>query len=81
MIFLDSWVSFLAHKDEAFSSFIKLLKKIINEKNTTIFSIRSEHGSEFDNYHFENFCNENVIEHIFFSLKNTSTKWGSKKKK
>ena len=41
------WVSFLAHKDEIFSSFIKLLKRIMNEKNTTIVLIRSDHGSKF----------------------------------
>ena len=31
-----TWVLFLAHKDETFSSFIKLLKIIMNEKNTMI---------------------------------------------
>ena len=36
-----------------------------NEKNTTIVSIRSDHGSEFDNHNFEDFCNENGIEHNF----------------
>ena len=35
------------------------------KKNTTIVSIRNDHGSEFDNRHFENFCNENKIEYNF----------------
>ena len=60
-----TWVSFLAHKDEAFSSFIKLLKRIMNEKNTTIVSIRSDHGSKFENQRFEKFWNENGINHNF----------------
>ena len=42
-----TWISFLAHKDEKFLSFIKLLKRIMNKKNTMIVSIRSDHGSEF----------------------------------
>ena len=42
-----TWVSFLAHKDETFSSFIQLLKRITNEKNTTIVSIRTDYGSKF----------------------------------
>ena len=60
-----TWVSFLAHKDETFSSFIKLLKRIMNEKNTTIVSIRSDHGSKFQNQKFEKFYNENGISHNF----------------
>ena len=66
MIFLGFiWVSFLAHKDETFSSFITLLKRIANEKDTTIVSIRSDQGSEFQNQKFEEFCNENEIRHNF----------------
>ena len=60
-----TWVSFLAHKDETFSSLIKILKRIINEKNTTIVSIRNDHGSEFENQRFKEFCNENGISHNF----------------
>ena len=60
-----TWVSFLANKDETLSSFITLLKRIANEKDTTIVSIRSDHGSEFQNQKFEKFCNENGISHNF----------------
>ena len=64
-----TWVSFLAHKDETFSSFIKLFKRIMNEKNTTIILIRSDHSSEFQNQKFEKFCNENGISHNFSALR------------
>ena len=37
----------------------------MNGKNTTIVSIRSDHGSEFQNKKFEKFCNENGISHNF----------------
>ena len=60
-----TWVSFLAHMNKAFSSFIKLLQIITNEKNTTIVLIRSDHGGEFENQRFEEFCNENGIGHNF----------------
>ena len=60
-----TWVSFLAHKNETFSSFIKLLKRIMNEKKITIVLIRSDHGSKFENQIFKKFCNENGINHNF----------------
>ena len=31
-----TWVLFLRHRDETFSSFVNLLKRISNEKNTTV---------------------------------------------
>ena len=37
----------------------------MNEKNNTIVSIKSDHGSEFQNQKFEKFCNENGISHNF----------------
>ena len=39
----------------------------MNEKNTTIVSIRSDQGSEFENQRFEKFCNENSISHNFLA--------------
>ena len=66
--------------DETFSSFIKLLKRIMNEKNTTIASIGSDHGSEFQNQKFEKFYNENGISHNFSALR-TSQQNGVVKEK
>ena len=37
----------------------------MNEKNTMVVSIRSDHSSEFQNQKFEAFCNENGISHNF----------------
>ena len=59
------WVLFLAHNDETFTTFQKFYKKITNQKNTTIASIRSDHGSEFENYLFKDFFNEQEICHNF----------------
>ena len=54
-----TWTSFIAHKHEAFRAFKKLAKVIQNERNLNIASIRSDHGGEFKNEAFENFCEEN----------------------
>ena len=63
--FRFTWVSFLTYKDETFLAFQKFYKRVLNEKNTIIISIRSDHGSKFNNHHFENFCNEKGIDHNF----------------
>ena len=60
-----SWILFLAHKDEAFSMFSKFYKKITNEKHSTMVCIHSDHGIEFENKYFKEFCNEHGIKHNF----------------
>ena len=55
------WVLFLAYKDEAFDVFKMFCKRIQNEKDTSIIYVRSDHGKEFENHHFEYFCEENGI--------------------
>ena len=62
-----TWVIFLIHKDEAFEAFKIFSKRVQNEKDFCITSIRSYHGGEFENHSFENFCNENGISHNFYS--------------
>ena len=42
-------------------------KKVQNEKGCSISCIRSDYGGEFENYAFENFCNDFGIEHKFSS--------------
>jgi transposase InsO family protein len=62
-----TWTLFISHKNDAFVAFRKLAKIIQNEKDLKIASIRSDHGGEFQNEAFENFCNENGIQHTFSS--------------
>ena len=54
-------------KDNAFDAFKFLCKKVQNEKGCSISCIRSDHGEEFENHRFENFCNDFGIEHQFSS--------------
>ena len=56
---------FLAHKDETFSSFPKLCRRIQNEKGFLITDIRTDHGRELENEKFELFCDEHGIGHNF----------------
>ncbi|KAH9671627.1 Integrase catalytic domain-containing protein [Citrus sinensis] len=62
-----TWVLFVANKDDALDAFKVLCKKIQNEKGHGIACIRSDHGREFENHAFENFCNNLGIEYQFSS--------------
>ena len=60
-----SWTLFLVQKSDAFKAFKKYAKQIQNEKSLKIVSIRSDHGGEFQNAQFEEFCEEHGISHNF----------------
>ena len=67
MTSLDTHESFffLSQKNETFYDFSKFCNKIRNEKDFTITCIRSDHGREFENIDFEEYCNEHGINHNF----------------
>ena len=60
-----TWVLFLSQKNEAFYEFSKFCNKIQNEKDFTITCIISDHGREFENIDFEEYCNKHGINHNF----------------
>ena len=60
-----TWILFLANKKDAFYKFQKFCKRTQNERELKFVKIRSDHGGEFDNENFENFCEENDFEHNF----------------
>jgi len=65
-----TWVSFLREKSETFDTFKNLCIKLTNEREVrgeTIKRIRSDHGREFENACFANFCNSYGISHEFSS--------------
>ena len=59
------WVLFLANNDDTLDAFKIFCKKVQNEKGYGIVCIRSDHGGEFENYAFGNFCNDFGIEHQY----------------
>ena len=60
-----TWVLFLSKKNETFYEFLKFCNKVQNEKGFGIACIRSDHGREFENVDFENYCNKNGIDYNF----------------
>lgn len=63
-------MAFLREKSDAFGEFVSLCKKIQTEKELNLKAIRSDHGGEFKNVKFSNWCNELGIHHEFSAFKN-----------
>ena len=58
-------IIFLAHKNEAFPSFTKLYRQLLNDKWLTILNIRTDHGRELENEPFTKYCDELEIGNNF----------------
>ena len=65
-----TWTYFLAHKSDCFKCFSKFCKLTQNKKGFMISSIRSDHGGEFQNRDFQNFCEVNGYNHNFSTPRN-----------
>jgi len=62
-----TWVKFMRSKDNAYDVFSNFCTKIQSEKEMKILKVRSDHGGEFDNEPFEDFCEKHGIIHEFSS--------------
>ena len=51
-----TWVFFLTHKHEVFNEFQVFYKKIEQEEKYKISNLQSDHGGEFQNTEFDQFC-------------------------
>ncbi|XP_070037073.1 uncharacterized protein [Nicotiana tomentosiformis] len=60
-----TWTLFLRTKDEIFPVFVAFVRQIQVNLGNHVVSIRSNHGTEFDNAKFDKFYAENGISHIF----------------
>ncbi|KAI9111198.1 hypothetical protein K1719_017809 [Acacia pycnantha] len=60
-----TWVILLSSKDKTFDQFIVFAKKVQNEKGFSIAGIRTDHGGEFENHAFGEFCDSMGINHNF----------------
>ena len=70
--FRFTWIDFLKEKSETFDIFKKLCKRLKNEKGGNIekiIRIRSDHGKEFENGIFFDYCNKHGIAHEFSAPK------------
>ncbi|XP_075091631.1 uncharacterized protein LOC142171825 [Nicotiana tabacum] len=64
-----TWTLFLKRKDETFEVIVSFVKKIQVKMESKVACIRSDHGTEFDNAKFDEFCSENDITHNFSALR------------
>ena len=63
----NTWACFLTYKNYAFKTFENFSRKVQKEKGFYISSIRSDHGTEFENEFFKTFYSENGVSYTFFS--------------
>jgi len=69
------WPIFLFTKDETFDEFVVLMKLAQNKYENKLVSIRTDHGTEFDNQAFIKYCRENGVGHNFSAPRTPTTKW------
>jgi transposase InsO family protein len=62
-----TWLLLLQEKSYTFDQAQQLFKKILIEQNCPIMRIHSDHGREFENLSFEEFCKSYGIQHEFSS--------------
>ncbi|CAM8905663.1 unnamed protein product [Rhodiola kirilowii] len=65
-----SWIMFLREKSKTVHAFVQLATCLINERRDrgeNLLSIQSDHGREFENERFAQFCDEQGIVHQFSS--------------
>ena len=76
-----TWILFLTHKNEDHKAFVKLCKRVQNEKGFVINNVKSDRGRKFDNQDIELYCDQNYFGHKFLGTSYSSTKWVSQNKK
>ncbi|PNY11358.1 gag-pol polyprotein, partial [Trifolium pratense] len=62
-----TWVNFIREKSETFDVFKDLCTQLQREKDNVVLRIRSDHGKEFENSKFSEFCASEGIMHEFAS--------------
>ncbi|WJX25125.1 hypothetical protein P8452_14197 [Trifolium repens] len=62
-----TWVNFIREKSDAFDVFKELCIQIQREKGSNVVRIRSDHGREFENSKFDEFCAAEGIKHEYSS--------------
>ncbi|KAK2410100.1 putative mitochondrial protein [Trifolium repens] len=62
-----TWVNFIREKSDAFDVFKELCIQIQREKCSNVVRIRSDHGREFENSKFDDFCAAEGIKHEYSS--------------
>ena len=53
-----SWVFFIVHKNEAFNKFLLFCRRVQTVDGAKVTAIQTDHGGEFENNSFDEFCDE-----------------------
>ena len=62
-----TWVNFIREKSNTCDVFKELCTQLQREKGYGIVRIRSDHGTEFENAKFDEYCSDEGIKHEFSS--------------
>ena len=73
-----TWVFFLTQKNKTFNEFQIFFKKIEQEGKYAIFNIQSDHGGEFKNNEFDQFCRTHEINNKYSSPRTPEQSCGEK---
>ena len=76
-----SWIVFLNSKYDTFNEFEALMKKTQRRLGHQLVSIRSNHGTEFENSDFMEYCTSNGSSHNFSAPRTLPTEWYCGEKK
>ena len=62
-----SWIFFLFHKNETFDKFLLFYRRVQTAHRVKVAAIQTDHGGEFENNFFDEFCDEQGIKHQYSS--------------
>ena len=62
-----SWIFFIFHKNEAFDKFLLFFRRVQMVHGAKVAAIQTDHGDEFKNNSFDEFCDEQGIKHQYSS--------------
>ena len=61
------WVFFIFQKNETFDKFLLFFRRVQTMHEAKVAAIQTDHGGEFENKSFDEFCDEQDIKHQYFS--------------
>ena len=62
-----SWIFFIFHKNEAFNKFLLFFRRVQIVHGAKVAAIQIDHGGEFENNSFDEFCDKQGIKHQYSS--------------
>jgi len=60
-----TWTLFIVTRNNAFTTFKRLVRILQNENNNSISAIKTDHGGEFQNEKIDKFCEKYSIKYNF----------------